>query len=108
MSIDSENHDPEFVQRANGRLLFATAIFGMVFFIGAMGLLITFGVPFDGHPLGGQAQQASGQISGQQQAAGPQTSGQASGQQAPKQPPAEQKADQAPARQPSPQPAKQQ
>ena len=65
--IDRENHDPEEVQRANGRLIFGGAIVGMTLFIGAMAALITFGVPFGGGPAQPTAQTGTGQ---QQAAAG--------------------------------------
>ena len=59
MSIDTENHDPEFVQRANGKLIFGGAMVGMVFFICAIGFLMLFGVPSS--EQGGAQQQAASQ-----------------------------------------------
>ena len=60
MSIDSENHDPEFVREANGKLIFGGAIFGMALFICAIGALLIFGVP--GGMPGPQQQAASQQV----------------------------------------------
>lgn len=67
----SINNDPDDVQRGNGRLIFGGAVFGMVFFIGALALLFTFGVPFGGHT--DAPQQAAQPGATQQQAAQPQS-----------------------------------
>jgi hypothetical protein len=90
MSIDTENHDPEHVQRANGRLIFGGAMIGAVFFIAALAWLVLIGPPSSHKEAGqGQPQQqaATQQQAPAQQAPGqPQTSGQAPAQQQGQQP----------------------
>jgi hypothetical protein len=82
MSIDTErglsgeNHDPEDVQRGNGRVIVGGVIFGLVFIVCAFATLLTVGVPFGAHN-----EQASAPQSGDLHASSPPSAKQPSQQQ---------------------------
>jgi hypothetical protein len=89
--VSAENHDPEIIQRGNGRLIVGGVIFGLVFIVCAFAVLLTIGVPFGAHD-----EQASAPQSGDVHASAPPVAGQ----------PPKQRQQQAPAR-PQAKPAQQ-